>query len=113
MCIQIGSWLLRAHPAASCANPERPLTYSGPVLPQSFDLTDTVLLGRLLALPHLTLPQYAVLFTFIPCKEAPQCIMEERDICLAACLPVIYGAGASELEILAPHSLLILQYVLL
>lgn len=60
---------------ASCANPERPLTYSGPVPPQSFDLTDTVLLGRLLALAQLTLPQYAVLFSLMLCKEALRCIM--------------------------------------
>lgn len=40
---------------------ERPLTYSGPVLPQSSDLAATVLLGRLLALAQLTLPRCAVL----------------------------------------------------
>lgn len=76
MCIQIG---FPAAPSASLQPAvltlRGPLTYAGPVLSQSFDLTDTVLLGRLLALPHLTMPQYAVLFTFIPCKEALQCIM--------------------------------------
>lgn len=75
MCIQIGSLAAQRASRSQLCEPERLLTYSGPVLPKSFDLADTVLLGRLLALPHLTLPQYAVLFTFIPCKEAPRCIM--------------------------------------
>lgn len=72
MCIQMGSPAAPgASPQPSCSNPGRTLTYSGLVLSQSFDLIDVVLLGRLLALPHLTLPQYAVLFTFIPHKEGP------------------------------------------
>ena len=52
--------------AASC---EGPLMHSGPVLPQSFDLTDMVLLGRLLALPQLTLPRYSFYSLVYPLKK--------------------------------------------
>lgn len=84
-----------ASPQPAVLTPERPLTYSGAVLPQSSDLPETVLLGRLLALAQLTPPRRAVLFSLsYPVKKPTLCIMEERESCLPACLPVIYIAKA-------------------